>query len=234
MTALRPWVMLPTKWIEDKGLKGFRWAKQQGSAHLAGLMTLAVISHHTDRDTGIAKLTYDDLTAKASLSRASVSRGLDILINKGLIDLHPAGRSTYGLVGFDKSAGWSKFPAKGLYHHGAAVGLSSFTLRSPAELDAMKLYFLFAARRDRTTGMALLTYDKIDEYAGVSGRRIKLALNVLSAGGLIHIDHIPRQYGEPGVANGYRLAHLDPYRHMGTTGRHLDPADLAYAFTEVG
>lgn len=48
-------------------------------------------------------------------------------------------------------------------------------------------------------------------------------MSLLAAMGLIHIEHLPREFGEPGVVSGYRLAQLENYRHMGTTGRGADP-----------
>lgn len=226
MKRLRPWVKLPNEWIESNGLKDFVWKDGQGAANESALIALAVIAHHTDADTGIARLTYDELCAKASLSRTLASAGLKILCEKDLIIRGVEGRSTYALAGFDPGAGWTKLPAASLYANEAMSAFSELQKRKPVELDAMKLYFLFASRRSRDLNMALLTYEAIEDRSGVKRYNIKRALSLLCAMGLIHIEHIPRQYGEPGIASGYRLAHLDSFRHMGTTGRGADPADL--------
>ena len=226
MKKPKSWIKLPSRWIEAGGLKDFRWARGEGSDNLAGLMGLTVISHHIDAESGVARLTYDALCIKSTLSRAKLSSGLGILVERGLIEREPEGRSTYRLANYDPEVGWVKFPAAGLYRHGTIMAFNDFHLRLPAELDALKLYFLFASRRDRQTNMAKLTYEKIDEYSGVSRNNIRRALSVLAANELVHIEHVPSDKIENGVANAYRLAHLDTYNHMGTKGRGADPLDF--------
>jgi hypothetical protein len=87
------------------------------------------------------------------------------------------------------------------------------------ELDAMKLYYLFAARRSRETNMAKIGYDKIEEYTAIPRNNIRGALTVLGANGLVHVERLTSDLSDHGVANGYRLTYLDSYRHMGTIGR---------------
>lgn len=158
MKRLKPWVKLPNAWIEANGLRAFQWKSGQGAANTAALIALAVIAHHSDGDTGFARLTYDELAGRASLSRALVSAGLDILDDRGLIIRQPLGRSTYHLVGFNPASDWAKLPAAGLYQNEAVAAFAEFQKRKAVELDAMKLYFLFASRRSRDLNVALLTY----------------------------------------------------------------------------
>ncbi len=226
MNMLPSWVKLPNFWIEAKGLRDFRWARGEGADNLAALMGLTVISHHIDADSGIARLTYDELCATTTLSRAKLSAGLGVLAEHGLIEREPEGRSTYRLACYNPAARWAKFPAKGLYRHGTVAAFTDFRLRLSAELEALKLYFLFASRRDRKTNMASITYDKIEGYSGVARNNIRRALSLLTANGLIHVEHVPSAISENGVANGYRLAHLDTRRHMGTSGRGADQFDF--------
>jgi hypothetical protein len=56
-----------------------RWAKEVGARNTAALITLLVIAHHADAETGIARLTYDDIQQAASLSRSLISAALDVL-----------------------------------------------------------------------------------------------------------------------------------------------------------
>lgn len=100
--------------------------------------------------------------------------------------------------------------------------------RKQIELDALKLFLLFVARRDNSMNMALLRYDQIEDRSGISRARIKPALSLLCAMGLIQIEHLPRKFGEPGMASGYRLTHIDSQRHMGTIGRALDPFETGH------
>lgn len=219
---LKPWVKLPTAWIEDGGLHRFRWS-QGGAANIAALMTLIAIAHRADADTGVARLTYTDLEGQTWLSRASIAAGLDALEREALVERNTEGRSTYHLVGYRAEDGWAKLPAAPLYQGEGIAAFEHFNLRRRVELDALKFYLLIAARRSRELNMALLTYDTFEERTGVTRERIRPAITLLAASLLIHIDHLPRQGGQPGIVSGYRLAHLDTYRHMGTTGRGLDP-----------
>lgn len=224
---LPEWTKLPTGWIENKDLREFRWAGGKGSEYQAALMVLVVVANHIQADTGIARLTYDDLCGLTSLSRLMVSRGLDVLSERGLIEREPNGRSTLLLGSYDQKSGWAKLPARGLYSNGVISAFTSFSLRKRAELDAMKLYFLFASRRDRNSNMAKISYEKIEEYSGVTREHIKRALTILGANALVHIEHVPSAISGEGVANAYRLVHLNRRRHMGTIGRGMDANDFS-------
>jgi hypothetical protein len=56
--AMRDWVRLPSRWIEDGGLSDLEWGvgKPSGSDYTAALMVLAPLAHHADGD-GLAKCT---------------------------------------------------------------------------------------------------------------------------------------------------------------------------------
>jgi hypothetical protein len=124
------------------------------------------------------------------------------------------------LAGYDVTGGWAQFPASGLYHEGTITAFKELHLRRSAELDALKLFFLFASRRDRRTNMAKITYGKIEEYSAVPHNYVKRALSFLTLHGLVHVERVPSRMNEDGVANAYRLAHLDTRFHMGTRGRN--------------
>lgn len=223
---LPEWTKLPTEWIEGRGLQEFRWGGGSGSDFQAALMSLVVIANHADPDHAIAHLTYDELCAMTSLSRAKLSRGLSVLAGIGLIEREPRGRSTFMIRNYSAKAGWAKLPSKGLYSNGVVSAFTGFRLRHRAELDAMKLYFLFASRRDRNTNVAKISYDKIEHYSGVSREHIKRALTILGANNLVHIEHVASMISGDGLANAYRLVHLYPRRHMGTIGRGMDAMDF--------
>lgn len=225
--ALRDWVKLPSGWIEAKGLRQFQWgANGEGSANTAALMALAAISHHADAESGIARLTYNELGPITGLSRAKVSAGLDVLQAREIIVRAPVGRSSIKLRDYDAQSGWVKLPAKRLYVGGRIHAFDNFRLRSPHELNAIKLYFLFASRRGRDTNMANISLDKIEEYSGVDRARIKPATSFLSACGLIYVEHPPSIAHERRTANAYRLFGLLPRLHMGTRGRGMDAIDF--------
>jgi hypothetical protein len=161
------------------------------------------------------------------LSRAKVSNGLDVLGALSVIEREPSGRSTFALTNYDRSGGWGKLPAKKLYSLGRISAFVDFHLRSPAELNALKLYFLFVARRGNDTNMANISFTKIEEYTGLERHRIKTGLTVLGVVGLVHVERVPSQVSEYGVANAYRLVGIDSHIHMGTRGRGMEARDFA-------
>ena len=218
MKKRREWIKLPTLWIQSGGLKEFKWSAAEGADNLAALMALTAIAQHTELETGIATITYDALTEVTSLSRAKLSAGIGILHGRGLVTREPLGRSTYGLAGFSQARDWAKFPGSGMYREGRITMFADFHLRRRVELDALKLLFLFAARRDRAINVARLSYDKITSYSGMSRDHVRSGLSMLVNHDLVQIDRTPGT-NEHALASAYRLTLIDPHRHMGTTGR---------------
>ena len=142
-----------------------------------------------------------------------------------LQDGDTAGRSIYRLANYRTNGGWGKLPARRLYSGDHIAAFEEFYLRRPVELTALKLYLLFVARRNDDTNLAHISYDTINDYAAIDQSRIKSGLSVLAAQGLIHVEHRPSSVSNFGISNAYRLAHIDPHRHMGTTGRSLEFGD---------
>lgn len=228
MIARKEWVKLPSEWIEDGGLRGFRWgaAGGGGASNTAALMALIALAHHAEDQAGLVRLTYDELCVLTGLSRAKLSKGLGILQTRGIVD-RDLGRSIFRLQNFNPAGGWAKLPCKALYSAGRIAAFDEFKLRNVAELNALKLYLLFAARRGRDTNMANISFDKITEYTGVERPRIKAAQSVLAIHNMAHVERVPSTTNAIGVSNAYRLTGLDSYNHMGTKGRGLDPAVLS-------
>jgi hypothetical protein len=226
--AVKEWVRLPSNWINECGLTALSWKHGgKGADHIAALMALTVIAHAADADTGVARVTYDDFSAKAGLSRAKISNGLDALERIKVVEREPEGaRSTYKLANFDPTGGWAKFPYKGMYSAGTIAAFTDFQLRRVAELDALKLFFLFVARRDRQNNVANIGYGKIEEYTDIRRVRIKTAISFLASRSLIYVEHIPSLENSHGISNAYRIAGLEPYNHMGTRGRAMEAADF--------
>jgi len=215
---LQSWVKLPTKWIQDTGLKQFVWKQGEGSDNVAALLLLFPLAHYTMPDSGVAKLTYDDFHAATALSRTKISSGLTLLENAGIVIRDPEHQSRYRLAGYgEEDVPWGKLPAKNLYsRNGELTFRQSMFMRSRAELDALKIYLAFVARRDNEQNAVYLTYDKIAEYTGVHRNRIKAATSFLAGNGLISMENIKSQVTDLGSALIYRVTHVDPYKHQGT------------------
>ena len=71
-----------------------------------------------------------------------------------------------------------------LFREGRIAVFINLRLRLRAELDGLKLYFLFASRRDRATNMAKITFNKIEGYSGLARNDIRRALTLLAANAL--------------------------------------------------
>ena len=218
---LKPWAKMPSGWITSDTLKSFRWKRGEGANNLAALMLYLPLLHRADPDTGHGSQTYDALCEATSLSRAKVARGLGILEERGLVERNGAGRRSYQISGYDPKAGWAKMPEKGLYLGSSIAAFTHFHLRMQSELNALKLYYLFAARRDNKSNLAHITYEQIEEQAKLSQAHIKAGLSLLAVHGLVHIERMPSALSEYGVANAYRLAHIHSHHHMGTSGRRF-------------
>lgn len=216
---LPEWTALPTTWIVNSGLRDFRWADSQGANEIAALMTLLPVAQFADQATGIAKVTYDVLQLATGRSREKISRGLDKLIERNVIEAWASGQSTYRLVGYDRTQGWGKLPARRMYASERIEAFDHFHLRRVVELDALKMYLLIVALRDRNTNFATVGYDRIVELTGIDRSRVKRAISLLVSSGLVHVERQLSDMSDYGVKNAYRLAFLDSYRHMGTSGR---------------
>ncbi len=81
-------------------------------------------------------------------------------------------------------------------------------------------------RRGNDNNLANISYDRITDYTGIERGRIKSAISVLAAQGLVHVEHTKSFRSEFGIANAYRLAFIQPRVHMGTFGRGMDEAGL--------
>lgn len=91
MAGSKEWVRLPSKWITDYGLGLLPWKNGgEGADRIAALMTLTVIAHLADEETGVARVTYDQFCEATYLSRAKISNGLDVLQSLKVVEREPA------------------------------------------------------------------------------------------------------------------------------------------------
>lgn len=223
MIRRRPeFVKLPTGWLEDGGLKAIRW-DTNGSDGTAALMALTIIAHNIDPESGTAHVTYDMFAAAAGgMSKAKISAALRLLTKHGRIDRENLGQSTYSLSDYDPYSGWAKLPCRGLYNGDAIDAFSSIKLRSRVELNALKLFYAIAARRDRKSNLAFMTYDQIYEYAGIRQGNIREAISWLISNGVILTEKVPSRNNPEREAQGFRLRYIESFSHGGTVGRRAD------------
>ena len=229
MTNLKAWTKLPTGWIQhEQGLKSFKWSAKgdvDNAGQIAALMLLIVLAHHTNKETGLARLSYDAMSEILGISRALVSRGLNELEERDIISRDPDQiRGTITLTNATDDSGWGKLPASGLYRNGRILAFDTFKLRNPAELDALKLYFLLIALRDNKTNRAYISYEKIREYTVIWPNRIRPAISLLAANSLVSVNHISSLTSEFGYANEFHLPHVrDSQANISERGVAMSP-----------
>ena len=213
------WIRLPTGWIRENRLTELKW-HEQGSDATSALMALTAIAHHAESDSGVAYATYDVMQDATGISRSKLSAGLGLLRQLEVISCDGLSRSRYRLIGYSPAGGWAMFPAGPMYRtFGVIEAFRDFKLRQRAELDALKIYFLLIALRDRHSNLAHISYPKIEERSGVRTNFIKPALSLLSVIRLAYVEPQPRGPGEIGFSNAYRIANVESRKHAGTNLR---------------
>lgn len=226
MTPIQDWGRFPSEWIASGNLKQFAW-KQVGTRGIAALRIYTVLAQRLRDDNGVVRASYEALTENANLSRPSVSAGLRLLEQRGLIHTGEAagGKGRYKFPGYNPNKGWAKLPAQKLYDGAQFRPFKTWHMRSKVELHAMRLYLLIAARRNNEFNEAFLTYEKIHEITGMKDEQITSGFSLLSASSMIYVTNHNRE--GHGVARGYRIVGIDPFRHRGTTTRELTAQEVA-------
>jgi hypothetical protein len=235
------WVRIPTKWIrnlDDCGLCKFQ--PQEAGVSIAALLLYIVIVHQANGRSkkemhlfGKAQLTYSFFQNASELSRSMISRGLRKLESCGLIRTSKFGKNVvYELIDNNPDRDWAKLPNAYLYkdaNNGELKAFRNFTHRNKHELNALKIYLLIVAFRDRKLNAALLTYDTISAYTGIPRNSIRTALSHLTNSELIQIDRdsMPffRQKRPP---SQYRVRGVNPRIHRGT--QSSETIENAYSF----
>ena len=212
----KDWARMPSTWINEGGLRKFVWSSGGRSTHLSALMCLAIIVQNAD-DDGFAGITYDTFVETTGMGRTLIAKGLTCLDSFEIITR--PGKSNFHLTEYDETQGWAKFPFRAMYRNGAVTLFQNLKRRLPTELDALKLLFLIAARRDQSTNSANITYEQITALSGIRRDKIISAISLLAANFVVSVDTRPSSYSEHGVHNAYRLQGIDPYNHRGTTAR---------------
>jgi DNA-binding Lrp family transcriptional regulator len=216
-------VKMPSDWIRhgEPGLRKLCWGGQDNAGKVAALMLYIAIAHNANREAtreyeapGFAKLSYSDFRDITGLSRAKISRGLRNLEELGIIDTDKTNKtSIYKIAGYNPAKGWAKLPYQHLYQKKEIKFFHSLHLRQKVELNALKMYLLVVAFRDKDKNHASISYPKINHYTGINTNDIRSAISLLVTHNLIHVDH----FEDDVKANGSYRHNL--YRVVGLKGR---------------
>ena len=216
------WGRFPSPWIVSGGLQQFQ---PQNKASLAALRIYLAMACWTakqdfDETPGVFlafAITYDVLQKNSHSDRSELLPALNLLQDKGLLKFGNSGRgtrNTYNLFG-EHTKGWAKVPESvidklkclNLKYTGVPVHT-----RREVLLDALKLYVLFLAFRDKRNNRAKISYDRICVLTGIRRRGVRTALSLLISLKLIHLEN--SQNPEHAGPNTYFIMDLAKFRPL--------------------
>jgi DNA-binding transcriptional ArsR family regulator len=195
------WSRLPSRWVHEEGLRRFAAGRRLGASSAALKLLVAITlpaennaSGKTGPNQGSVSLSYDQLMSLTDLSRAMVSAALKLLQSAGLVWVKREGRgrkNRYFLKAYGDTDPWAKIPTRAFYrdsNRDRIAVLHELSCRRESDMNALKLYLLFCAFRDRRKTYAMIGYQKISQYTGISEAKIRRAISVLIEHGLIRVD----------------------------------------------
>lgn len=166
-----------------------RWRQHKGgaTAALMVLFALAIKSNLDQKTQGRAGnqvvATYEHIMALTNLSRGPIAKGLQLLRELGAITTIKDGNGCiYTLQGIDVPGDYCEFPQGHLLDGQTTMrrlkGLH-IAIKNRSSLDAMKLYMLLLAMRERYSNVARVSYAAIREYTGMRKEEISVAVQLL-------------------------------------------------------
>lgn len=195
MNDLSKWAKLPIRWVHEGGLGTFTdrvirkkpmgWpltgnieveveveVEALRNECIAALRLYLVLCCKANFETGLATVTYPQLTLLAKMSRAVISRSLKRLEQEKLIARQPQALKEGTAVRIEKwndEYAWGKIPKAWLRKgSGERLLLLAEFNYSKASFDALKVFIAILAHRDRhRSGIASLSYDKLSSITGV-------------------------------------------------------------------
>lgn len=181
------WAKMPSRWIQDGGLKNFH-ANLAGKNAAALKIYMAVAMFANFKPTpqistaGFAKLSYSDFEDVCGISRQSVCDGIALLNESAILSINKIGNSHgYTIVDYDEK-GWAKIPSGYLLqkaNFSSQTRFAGMSIRGALHLEAIKLYLALLTFRHNEGQQAHLSYNKIEKYTGIPRGRIRRSIDVL-------------------------------------------------------
>lgn len=164
---------------------------------------------------GCARISFTQFSEQLDISRAMVAQGLKKLVAENLVEIvHEANSNVYRLNHYDV-LGWGKVPKRHMYSGDRQAGIRKlvlFTLRHRSHLNALKLYLLIIALRDRKLNVTRIKHERIADYTGISKNDIRHAISVLIEFELIDVDRTAAEATKLRPANHYHICGLSRFR----------------------
>lgn len=214
------WARLPTRQIVyGRILRSFRADRGELGVSVAALKIYVAVTLMAENKSsaasgihqGTISMTYDELIEITDLSRSMISHGISLLTELGILSISKEGRgrkNRYALADYGSDDKWAKLPKAKLSLKGVRQTLHQFSPRRRSDLDALKLYLLFAAFRNIKTDETMIGYDKITSYTGINPARIRRGISQLIEHELIVVSRDPIDEESVVKPNRYRLLGL--------------------------
>jgi hypothetical protein len=237
VNTLKQWVQLPHQWVYAKKLTSLSWQEHK-AVGTAALLVLIPLAHRSDlapQDAdGWVKLPFAELTELTGISKPLLEPAFSLLEKLEIIQRKRPGGGKANLYRITPNQlvkeveTYAALPCRSMYStdRRRLIPLKDFRLRSRAELDALKVFFLLVAMRDRKTNATRANYETISGYTGVHKNRIRTAISLLLNAPLIHLEELDAgDDPEMHTSHLYRIVGIVPRLHAGTRSTGAEGAD---------
>jgi hypothetical protein len=215
------WSRLPTSWIHSQGLAAFRGGRLRGGSIAALKLYVAILltaennpAADAGPNQGSVALSYDMLAEMTDLSRAMIAQAGRLLVLRGLVWIEKGGRGSpnrYRLIGYERGDPWGKIANRRWFGSPLKEGIATLhdlSCRRECDLNALKLYLLFCTFAQNFSHVAMIGYEKIEDYTGIATNRIRQGLSVLIEHGLISVDREKSSDEKRNHPNKYKILGL--------------------------
>lgn len=194
------WSKFPSAWILKPSaavpptfpLADLSWRihRTQATASLLLLMAISIklnrshIRQPIDQQTASVAITYDELQDLTGFARSTVSKGLKILKQMDAVEIKKEGRANvYTLPDVEIDGRYCQLPQEYILDGSPKVlrRFEGVPLHTREFLNAIKLYVLFLALRNRRFNTTAVSYEGIMKYTGMRREDIPKAFSMLVA-----------------------------------------------------
>lgn len=197
------WFKMPSNWMRSGGLRSLMWSSDEIGAPAAKIAALQIYysiamtqeyvemkGAYDEKITRyVSTATFNRFRTLTGLSRASITAGVDVLEQIGIIKRYREGkRCFYEIVGYvPGGGGWCKVPLrKILGTSGDIAPFHRFKLRRKIELYAMKFYLYICFARDNKTEGTYASFETINKATGIPEKEIPSTYSFLIGVGLVN------------------------------------------------
>ncbi|MFZ3019549.1 MAG: hypothetical protein WA056_13955 [Gallionella sp.] len=172
-------------------------------------------------DTGCSQKSISQLCELVGLSRPMTIKGLRKLQEWKIVTVKGGRPVIYHITDYETAKYWVKLPRTHLYAGSKEKRIERLRVmsnRSKTTLHALQMYLYLAAIRDKSSGLAKVTYERLSEVLGITRNDISKAISAL-----VGFDLISVRLAEFGESSGKHPSNI--YWLRGSqVGRKMDGA----------